>query len=121
MRTNYLLLPLLTLPALRLAAQQAPTSSDTINARALPSATVVGYGQRLPLRRTAAGVGVIDQTIIQRFNESSLASAVNTLPGVRLEERATASGYHCGARRPASESSTRLSFSGLMKARWPQP
>jgi iron complex outermembrane receptor protein len=52
---------------------------------------VVGYGQRLPLRRTAAGVGVVDQTIIQRFNESSLASAVNTLPGVRLEERATAS------------------------------
>lgn len=69
----------------------APTPSDTLNARALPSATVVGYGQRLPLLRTAAGVGVIDQTIIQRFNENSLASAVNTLPGVRLEERATAS------------------------------
>lgn len=87
---RYFLATLLSLPALRLAAQ-APTPSDTLNARALPSATVVGYGQRLPLRRTAAGVGVIDQTIIQRFNENSLASAVNTLPGVRLEERATAS------------------------------
>lgn len=90
MRICYLLVALLILPAWRGWAQ-APTPSDTINARALPSATVVGYGQRLPLRRTAAGVGVIDQTIIQRFNENSLASAVNTLPGVRLEERATAS------------------------------
>jgi iron complex outermembrane receptor protein len=91
---RYLLVGLLSLPSLRLAAQAptaSPTPSDTINARALPSATVVGYGQRLPLRRTAAGVGVIDQTIIQRFNQASLASAVNTLPGVRLEERATAS------------------------------
>ncbi|RZL15988.1 MAG: TonB-dependent receptor [Hymenobacter sp.] len=88
---RYLLATLLTLPALRLAAQQAPAPTDTLNARALPAATVVGYGQRLPLRRTAASVGVVDQTIVQRFNESSLASAVNTLPGVRLEERATAS------------------------------
>lgn len=91
---HYLLAALLSLPGWRLAAQTAatsPTPPDTVNARALPSATVVGYGQRLPLRRTAAGVGVIDNTVIQRFNESSLASAVNTLPGVRLEERATAS------------------------------
>jgi iron complex outermembrane receptor protein len=88
MRFYYLLPALFTLPTLRGQAQ-APT--DTTNARALPSATVVGYGQRLPLRRTAAGVGVIDQSIIQRFNENSLTSAVNTLPGVRLEERATAS------------------------------
>ncbi|RZK54362.1 MAG: hypothetical protein EOO59_11520, partial [Hymenobacter sp.] len=89
MHNSYFLLALLGLSAFRAAAQ--PTPSDTTNARALPSATVVGYGQRLPLRRTAAGVGVIDQTIIRRFNENSLASAVNTLPGVRLEERATAS------------------------------
>ncbi|TVT39459.1 TonB-dependent receptor [Hymenobacter setariae] len=88
---RYLLLVLFATPAARLAAQESPTPADTLNARALPSATVVGYGQQLPLRRTAAGVGVIDQTIIQRFNENSLASAVNTLPGVRLEERATAS------------------------------
>ena len=91
MPPRFLLLALCALPALRLAAQQSPTPSDTSTAQALPSATVVGYGQRLPLRRTAAGVGVIDQAIIQRFNESSPAAAVNTLPGVRLEERATGS------------------------------
>jgi iron complex outermembrane receptor protein len=91
MPLRYALLSLFTLPALRLAAQTPVSPVDTINAHALPTATVVGYGQRLPLRRTAAGVSVLDNTIIQRFNESSLASAVNTLPGVRLEERATAS------------------------------
>jgi iron complex outermembrane receptor protein len=90
MQIRYLLGILLGLPALRLAAQTtAPL--DTTTGHILPAATVVGYGQRLPLRRTAAGVGVIDAAVIQRFNESSLASAVNTLPGVRLEERATAS------------------------------
>ena len=85
MRLRYLLFILLPL-TLR---AQAP--ADTTGAHALPAATVVGYGQRLPLRRTAAGVGVINNTVIQRFNENSLAAAVNTLPGVRLEERATAS------------------------------
>jgi len=91
MSLRYLFLAGLSLLALRLAAQQAPLLADTLNARALPGATVVGYGQRLPLRRTAAAVGVVDNTIIGRFNENSLASAVNTLPGVRLEERATGS------------------------------
>ena len=88
---RYPLATLFLLPVLPLAAQQSPSASDTLNAHALPGATVVGYGQRLPLRRTAAAVGVVDNTIIQRFNENSLASAVNTLPGVRLEERATGS------------------------------
>ena len=79
-------LPFLLLPALPLAAQ-AP--ADTTHA--LPAATVVGYGEQLPLRRTAAGVGVINQATFLRFNESSPTAAVNTLPGVRLEERATGS------------------------------
>ena len=85
MRLRYAFLLLLPLGA------RAQTTPDTLNARALPGATVIGYGLKLPLRRTAAGVGVVDQTIIRRFNENSLAQAVNTLPGVRLEERATAS------------------------------
>jgi iron complex outermembrane receptor protein len=91
MRVYYLLPALIGLPTLRLAAQTVAPTTDTTTAQALPAATVVGYGQRLPLRRTAAGVGVINQAIIQRFNDSSPAAAVNTLPGVRLEERATGS------------------------------
>ena len=91
MQHRYLLAALLSWLALDTHAQQAPAAADTLGALVLPAATVVGYGLRLPLRRTAAGVGVIDNTVIQRFNENSLTAAVNTLPGVRLEERATAS------------------------------
>ncbi|GAB2712212.1 TonB-dependent receptor [Hymenobacter frigidus] len=71
------------------AAAQTPL--DTIRTVALAEATVTGYGQRLPLRRTAAAVGVIDARVIAQFSPAALTQAVNTLPGVRLEERATAS------------------------------
>ncbi|KUG09824.1 TonB-dependent receptor family protein [Solirubrum puertoriconensis] len=78
--------------AAALGAQAQTEPADTTRRSvALPEATVIGYGQRLPLRRTAAGVGVVDEQVIRRFNEVSLTQAVNTLPGVRLEERATAS------------------------------
>ncbi|GAB2865618.1 TonB-dependent receptor family protein [Hymenobacter ruber] len=79
---------LLWLPLLPARAQTRP---DTARAVALPEATVTGYGQRLPLRRTAAAVGVIDAHVIEHFSPVALTQAVNTLPGVRLEERATAS------------------------------
>lgn len=74
-------------------AAQAQTAlpPDTARTVVLPEATVTGYGQNLPLRRTAAAVGIIDGAVVSRFNQASLTQAVNTLPGVRLEERATAS------------------------------
>ncbi|TGE29429.1 TonB-dependent receptor family protein [Hymenobacter metallicola] len=75
---------LLSVPALA----QTPDTTRTVK---LPEATVVGYGTNQPLRRTAAGVSVLDASGIERFSQASLAAAVNTLPGVRLEERATAS------------------------------
>ena len=81
---------LLTLALLQLSAH-AQTPADTIRAVVLSEATVTGYGQRLPLRRTAAAVGVIDARVIEQFSPAALTQAVNTLPGVRLEERATAS------------------------------
>ncbi|HEX8505550.1 MAG TPA: TonB-dependent receptor, partial [Hymenobacter sp.] len=84
----YVPLALLALPA----AVRAQSPVDTVaRAVALPEATVTGYGQRLPLRRTAAAIGVIDARVIEQFNPTALTQAVNTLPGVRLEERATAS------------------------------
>ena len=84
-RLRPLLLLVLPLPALA----QAP--ADTARAVALPGATVTGYGQQLPLRRTAAAVGVLDARMLEQFSPTALTQAVNTLPGVRLEERATAS------------------------------
>jgi iron complex outermembrane receptor protein len=81
---------LLLASAGRPLAAQTPADT-TARAVALPEATVTGYGQRLPLRRTAAAIGVLDARTIQQFNPAALTQAVNTLPGVRLEERATAS------------------------------
>jgi iron complex outermembrane receptor protein len=81
--------PLLLLPVSLFA--QTATRPDTTRAVALPEATVTGYGQQLPLRRTAAAVGVLSATDFDRFGQQALTQAVNTLPGVRLEERATAS------------------------------
>jgi iron complex outermembrane receptor protein len=84
---------LLALPLTLLAQQPAAPAAlpDTTRAVALPAATVTGYGQQLPLRRTAAAVGVLDARLIEQFSPAALTQAVNTLPGVRLEERATAS------------------------------
>ncbi|MFD2720519.1 TonB-dependent receptor family protein [Hymenobacter monticola] len=79
------------LPAAPLLAQTPAPADTTARAVALPEATVTGYGQRLPLRRTAAAIGVLDARTIQQFNPAALTQAVNTLSGVRLEERATAS------------------------------
>ncbi|WP_324671552.1 TonB-dependent receptor family protein [Hymenobacter sp. GOD-10R] len=90
MPQRYYLLSLL-LVQLPAHAQNLASAPDTTRAVRLPEATVTGYGTRLPLRRTAAAIGVVDATTIERFNQTSLTQAVNTLPGVRLEERATAS------------------------------
>lgn len=89
MPSRFLLLSLLWL-SLRPIHAQTPVDTAA-RAVALPEATVTGYGQRLPLRRTAAAIGVIDARVIEQFNPAALTQAVNTLPGVRLEERATAS------------------------------
>ncbi|QIX62838.1 TonB-dependent receptor [Hymenobacter sp. BT18] len=83
-----LLPPLLWLPVLLCAQTPSPDTTRTVR---LPEATVTGYGQQLPLRRTAAAVGVVDAAVFARFSAANLTPAVNTVPGVRLEERATAS------------------------------
>ncbi|MDU0371411.1 TonB-dependent receptor family protein [Hymenobacter endophyticus] len=80
--------PLLLLPAPLLAQTTPP---DTTRAVTLPEATVTGYGQQLPLRHTAAAVGTLAARDFERFPQNALTQAVNTLPGVRLEERASGS------------------------------
>ncbi|RSK44060.1 TonB-dependent receptor family protein [Hymenobacter rigui] len=73
------------------AQAQTTPRPDTTRAVALPEATVTGYGQQLPLRRTAAAVGTLAARDFERFPQNALTQAVNTLPGVRLEERASGS------------------------------
>jgi iron complex outermembrane receptor protein len=92
MRRFYLPILLLAGAAARpLLAQTQPPAADSTRRVLLTEATVTGYGQQLPRRRTAASIGVVEASTLNSFGHSSLTQAVNTLPGVRLEERATAS------------------------------
>ncbi|KAA9340340.1 TonB-dependent receptor [Adhaeribacter soli] len=59
--------------------------------RTLPEVVVRGYETNQPLLKTAGSIGLLTLRELQRFNENSLVPALNTLPGVRMEERATAS------------------------------
>lgn len=89
--THHYAAALLLLPVSSVAQRLPGATPDTARVQQLPEATVTGYGQQLPLRRTAAAVGVLDAAVLERFPQNALTQAVNTLPGVRLEERATAS------------------------------
>lgn len=60
-------------------------------ASTLSEVVVTGYESNRPLLQTAGALSVIGSEVLQRFDESSLVRAVNTVPGVRMEERATAS------------------------------
>jgi iron complex outermembrane recepter protein len=52
---------------------------------------VTGYENNRTLLQTAGSIGVLSTRDLRRFNETSLAPAFNMLPGVRMDERATAS------------------------------
>ncbi|WP_276499637.1 TonB-dependent receptor domain-containing protein [Pontibacter litorisediminis] len=57
----------------------------------LQEVVITGYETNRPLLQTAGAVSIIERAVIERFDESSIVRAVNTVPGVRMEERAPAS------------------------------
>ncbi len=60
-------------------------------AAALQEVVVTGYQSNRPLLETAGALSIVGSDVISRFDESSLVRAVNTAPGVRMDERAPAS------------------------------
>lgn len=60
-------------------------------AAALREVEVQGYETNRPLLQTAGAISVVDSEVLNRFNESSIVRAFNTVPGVRMDERAPAS------------------------------
>ncbi|MDJ1493412.1 TonB-dependent receptor [Cytophagaceae bacterium DM2B3-1] len=69
-------------------AQERSQLSDTVS---LSQVTVVGYQNNRSLLETPATIGVLKNTDLQRFSNTSFVSAVNTLPGIRMEERSPGS------------------------------
>ena len=93
MRYQFLVaLPLLT-PFFCSSLSFAQETSDTTVARTqqLSEVTVIGYDNQRELLRTPGAIGVISAEQVQAYDETSVVPVMNTLPGVRMEERSPGS------------------------------
>lgn len=73
----------------RASSQELPVVRDTI--RELDEVIIKAYAYNRPLKEIPASVATVGQQDFQRFNISTLVPAMNTVPGVRLEERSPGS------------------------------
>ena len=71
----------------------AQTATDTVGSdtRWLNEVTVIGYDARQKLLQTAGSVDLIDAERIQAYDQTSVVPAMNTMPGVRMEQRSPGS------------------------------
>jgi iron complex outermembrane recepter protein len=66
--------------------------SDAIDsAKVLNEVVIQAYAYRRPAEEVSAAVAVVSQKDLERFNNSTLLPAANTIPGVRMEERSPGS------------------------------
>src|SRR5687767_1318492 len=70
-----------------LIAQEIPKDS----AQTLQEITVKAYEQNRKLMHVPAAVAVVSKPQLLRFNNTNLLPALNTLPGIRMEERSPGS------------------------------
>lgn len=64
---------------------------DTVERKLLQEVVVQAYEQNRRLADVAAAVGVITNSEWNRYNKMSIVPAVNSIPGVRMEERSPGS------------------------------
>jgi iron complex outermembrane receptor protein len=76
----------LTLSGVQLFAQN---KTDTI--KRLQEVVIKPYFTEQPLMRTTGSIGLVDQTVLDRQPSNSLVSSLNTVAGVRMEERSPGS------------------------------
>lgn len=69
----------------------AQTSPNADSSQVLQEVIVKGYEQNRKLIETGASVGVIKKEQFLRYAPGSMLSAMNTIPGVRMEERSPGS------------------------------
>ena len=72
-------------------AQQAPVAATDTVSKTNPEVTVYAYAQRNTITNTPASVSVLDKNTLQRYETSSFVAAVNTVPGVKMDERSPGS------------------------------
>ena len=66
-------------------------SADSTTETALPEIVVRSFEQNRRLKDIPAAVNYVGRQSLQRFNPASIVMAVNTTPGVRMEERSPGS------------------------------
>jgi iron complex outermembrane recepter protein len=59
--------------------------------RTLDEVVIKGYAYNKPLKEVPASIAIVGKTELERFNNASLLPAINTMPGVRMEERSPGS------------------------------
>ncbi|MGN6569547.1 MAG: TonB-dependent receptor plug domain-containing protein, partial [Flavipsychrobacter sp.] len=91
------MLLLCTSPGLQVLAQTDTTT------HVLSPVVIKAYEQNTTLLNTAATVNTISPAMLQLYNNTSILSAVNTAPGVRMEERSPGS-YRFSIRGSSLES-----------------
>lgn len=66
-------------------------AQQTDSVKVLREVIIRSFEANRPLLQVPASVGLVMGTDLQRFNNTSLVSAVNNLPGIRMEERSPGS------------------------------
>jgi iron complex outermembrane receptor protein len=66
-------------------------AQDSDSVRVLQEVTIRSYESNRPILQVPASVGLVMNTDLQRFSNTSLVSAVNNIPGIRMEERSPGS------------------------------
>jgi len=67
------------------------TAAQTDSTRVLEEVIVSAYQSNRPLNEIPASIGIVNEKELIRFSNTSLLPAVNTVPGVRMEERSPGS------------------------------
>lgn len=67
------------------------TEQDTLSAKTLHEVVVRGYEQNRKLQESGAPISVVSQKQLQSFGNTSILPAINSVPGVRMEERSPGS------------------------------
>ena len=95
MKKNVLLILLLaygsSLWAQTTTAHSQSVPGDSIESRPMQEVVVKAYEQNRKLSEVGAPISIIGKNTLNRFGNTSIVSAVNTAPGVRMEERSPGS------------------------------
>jgi iron complex outermembrane receptor protein len=79
------------LTALTLLSAQLFAQNNTDTTKRLKEVVIKPYFSEQPLLRSTGSIGLIDQAVFDKQSASSFVSSVNTISGVRMEERSPGS------------------------------